>query len=390
MDDVRKVILSDPLVSRVFGSGVTAFVVGGYVRDILRGVVSRDIDFVVVGDPRRVVPRIFPEGNSIIAFRENLLVRVVAGNTTADFSELRGDIRDDLLRRDFTVNAIGWSPGTGLVDPVKGVSDIVRGRLRGLSEKNFVNDPLRLLRAYRLSAELGWSVERKTKTIIKDLRHLMVMPAPERITLEFHKLLNAEGYLKALKLAWVHGILDNIISINSCRLSDNIKALSRLTAFFKDIPEEWRSELHKAFSQGLSFGGMVRAERLLHGADLRRTRMRLSRAIVKRLTVSSRFLDLYEEKGELNDRAIFDLFSLAGDSVIDFALLTGKMRLLRKAAGFLQLHPLLAAEEVMEISGLVAGPKLGRVLRTLKKMQFLGKIRDEREAREWLIHGDPL
>lgn len=385
INNVREAVLSHPLISRIVSAEREVFLVGGYLRDLLRGIRSRDIDFVVRGDPGSMVSMIFPEGEgSVIAFRETLLVRVVLGDTTVDFSELKGEIEDDLSRRDFTVNAIAWSPEKGLIDPLKGVSDIEKGRLRGISEKNFVDDPLRLLRAYRFAAELGWTIDQGTRRIIRKLKQSIKVSATERITLEFYKLLNSEGSLNALKQALEDGLMEEIIAIDSGKLRENIKALSRLNSFLKKIPEELRSDLDNTFSQGLSLIGLLRAEQLLYGSDIHRSSLSLSRAIVKRLVVTMKLLDTYKKKEDLNDSEIFDLFAGAEDAVMDFALLTKKMRFLKKVERFLQVRSVLAAEEVMRVTGLESGPELGRVLHDMRKLQFLGKIKDEEGARKWL------
>ena len=387
MDNLGRAVLGNPMVSRIFGTEEEVFLVGGYLRDILRGVQSKDIDFVVRGDPRSRVSRIFPEGEgSVIGFRETLLVRVVVGDTTVDFSELKGKIEEDLARRDFTVNAIAWSPERGIIDPLGGVSDIRKGRLRGISEKNFVDDPLRLLRAYRFAAELGWTIDQRTRKIIRKLKHSTRVSATERITLELYKLLNAEGSVNALKQAFKDGLLEEIIALDINRLKDNIKAISRLDSFLKKIPQELRSGLDKTFSQGLSLIGLLRAEQLLYGSDIHRSNLSLSRAILKRLVVTMKLLDAYTytKKEDLNDLKIFDLFAEAGDAVMDLALLTKKVSFHRKAERFLQISPVLAAEEVMRVTGLGSGPELGRILHEMKKVQFLGKIKDEEGARKWL------
>lgn len=385
ISNVRESVLSNPLISRIFGSGVETFLVGGYLRDFLRGVRSMDIDFVVRGDPRSVVSRIFPEGEgSVIAFRETLLVRVVLGDSTVDFSELGGEIEDDLFHRDFTVNAIAWSAEKGLIDPLSGVSDIEKGRLRGISEKNFMDDPVRLLRAYRFAAELGWTIVHGTRKIIRKLKQSIKVSAGERITLEIFKLLNAEGSLTALKQALIDGLLDEIIVIDSGKLRENIKAISRLTSFLKKIPEEWMAYLDKTFSQGLSFTGLLRAEQLLNGSNLEQSNLSLSKAVLKRLMITAELLNEYEKKGDLDESQIFDLFVEAGDAVRDFVLLTRNMRFLKKAERFLRISSVLPSEEVMKITGLGSGPELGRVLHEMKELQFLGKIKNEKDARKWL------
>jgi tRNA nucleotidyltransferase/poly(A) polymerase len=384
MRDLKETILGDPLISRVFRTAEETFLVGGYLRDLLRGVRSKDIDFVVRGDPGSIVSRIFPQREgSVIAFRETLLVRVVLRDTVVDFSELKGDIESDLCRRDFTANAIAWSGQKGIIDPLNGISDIGLGIIRGVSEKNFLDDPLRLLRAYRFAGELGWKIDRKTRKMIRKFKDYIKQSAAERITLEVFKLLNSDNYLRALRQAFVDGLLNEIINLETKQLQTNLKVLSRLSSFLKKIPEEWKVHLDKTFSQGLSFAGLLRAEQFLYRADLEGSKLSLSRAIRKRLEGTSALLNTYEENRDIDDSRIFDLFTAAGDAVMDFARLTRSRRILKKAELFIRIPSVLPAAEVMEMSGLGPGPSLGRLLREMRKLRFLGEIENEKDAGTW-------
>lgn len=385
MDDLRKKILGEPLVSRVFEAGVEAFLVGGYLRDILRGVISKDIDFVIKDDPKNLVTRIFPDLNkSIIEFKKVLMVRVVTGNKTIDFSELKEGIEDDLKHRDFTMNAIAWSPENGVVDPLEGVVDIKKCRIKSISEKNFMNDPLRLLRAYRFAAELGWTIDGGTRKIIRKLKNSIKQSATERITLEILKLLNSDGHLNALKAAVTDGLLQEILAIKNNQLNNNIKALSRFKSFLKKIPEEYKGFFNETFSQELAYIGLLKAEQLLYGSSLERNNLRLSRATLKRIMVTAKLLKRYEKNRGMNDVRIFDIFTEAGDAVMDFALLAGREKLLKKAERFMNIQPVLPAEKVMEITALGGGPGLGALLKEMRCLQFIGKIRNEKDARAWL------
>ncbi len=382
---VETALFSNPLVARILGAEKEIFLVGGYLRDLLRGMRSRDIDFVVRGDPGRIVSRLFPKGEGrVIAFRQTRLVRVVVGDATIDFSELKGEIEDDLSRRDFSVNAIAWSLERGLIDPLSGMDDIRKGRLRGISEKNFMDDPLRLLRAYRFAAELGWIIDGGTRRIIRKLKQAINVSASERITLELYKLLNSESCLDGLKAALEDGIMSEIIDITHEMLRDNVKAVSRLNSFLKKLPEEFAFPVDGIFSQGLSVIGLLRAEQLLYGADMGRSRLRLSNAVRERLAAATKLLDACKMKQRLDDSEIFDLFARAEGAVMDFALLTKKMSFLRKAGRFLKIRALLSAEEVMGVTSLGPGPELGRVLHDMRRRQFLGQLKNEEDARKWL------
>ncbi len=385
MNSIRETVLRDPFVSRVFGTGLDAYLVGGYVRDLLRGVKSNDMDFVVKGDVRRLVPELYPDGDvSIIEFRNAMLVRVVKGDYTLDFSELKGELRNDLVRRDFSMNAVAWSPQTGIIDPLKGVSDIRKGLIRGISEKNFLDDPLRLLRAYRFASELQWKIDVETRGIIRKLKKFIHKSATERITLELFRMVNADGHLKALQKAFTDGLLEEIIAINTDYLQNNIKVLSRLNAFLKRIPEEWRAELDLRFSQGLLRKGILRAEQLLFRADLEESRLSLSTAILKRLLLATRFLNAIEKNRNLRDSQVYDLFTEAGDAVKDLVLLSRRQRFLKTAERFMRIPRLMSSENIMEVKGIGPGSELGRILYEMKRQQFLGKIKDEKDALKWL------
>ena len=388
MMDIRKRLHREPLISRVLGTGINLYLVGGYVRDILRGAVSKDIDFVVKGNPERVLNKIaFEIGGSVVKFSKVPLVRIVAGDYTLDFTELKGTIEEDLSQRDFTVNAIAWSARVGVIDPFDGAQDIKEKRIRAISEENLVNDPLRLVRAYRFSGEFGWEIEDRTRKTIRKLKDLIRRPATERITLEMFRLLNSinpVSCLKAIKMAKRDGILEEIIILDNKQLDRNIKVLSRFNAFLNKIPQEDKVFLNEPFSQGLSYGGLLRAELLLYGSFLERNRLSISGAILKRLRITSGLIRELEQEKRIDNKRAFDLFSKAGESVRDFAFLTMRQSMLRKARRFMIATPVLTAERIMEITRIGPGPQLGNVLKELKELCFLGEIKNEKDAVVWL------
>lgn len=388
MKDIRERVLREPLISRVFGMGMKVYLVGGYLRDILRGARSKDIDFAVEGNPESILEEFALEiGGNVVKFDKAPLVRVVAGDYTLDFTELKGTIEENLSQRDFTVNAIAWSEKEGIIDPFNGFADIRGKRIRAISEDNFLDDPLRLIRAYRFSGEFGWEIEAGTRKTIRRLKDLIRQPATERITLEIFKLLNSinsKSYLNALKMAERDGILEEIIICKNKQLELNIKALSRFNIFLNKIPQEGKLSFNRPFSQGLSYLGLLRAELLLYGSFLERNRLSISRVILKRLRVTSVILKEMGEDKKMDDRRVFDLFTKAGEAVRDFAFLTMRQGLLRKAERFMVATPVMTTERIMEITRLGPGPELGNVLGELKKLRFLGEIKNETHAVVWL------
>ena len=172
-------------------AGDDAYVVGGAIRDGLLGRPVVDVD-VACREPEgaarayadRAGGALFPlserHGAWRVAFRDG---------RTVDFTPLRDGLEDDLRSRDFTVNAIARPVGRGeYVDPLGGRRDLEARILRAVSEAVFVDDPLRLLRAVRLEAELGFRMDAATEELVRRHAALVTRPAGERILGELERL----------------------------------------------------------------------------------------------------------------------------------------------------------------------------------------------------------
>jgi tRNA nucleotidyltransferase/poly(A) polymerase len=298
---------------------------------------------------------------------------------------MQGTIEEDLSNRDFTINSMAWSPATGLIDPYGGLKDIRHGVVRAVSSQNLKNDPLRLVRAYRFSAELEMSVSRATRGLIRPLARKIRASAPERITLEFFKLLSSENPSKALTEALSDGVLNQIIPLSFNKLKSSIKSISSLDINVKKVHERL---ILKEFSQGLSIRGLHRLERLMIGAELDKALFSLSTDIRKRLEDTGRLYGEFKKINKMNKYNRFELFSAAGESAGDLLVLAGQVELLGDLKRFkkIQDRGLIGAEEVMKISGIGSGPGLGRVLRDMKRLQFAGELRTRQAARRWLAN----
>jgi tRNA nucleotidyltransferase/poly(A) polymerase len=384
MRDLKGKIIKESMVSRVLDAGGDVFLVGGYIRDLVRGSRSKEIDFVARGDIRKLASFVFPDSATIIEFKGASLVRAVTGDCTVDITELKGDIEDDLRRRDFTMNAIAWSAKEGIIDPLRGIDDIRRQSIRGIAEGNFVDDPLRLLRAYRFAGELGWKIEEGTRVLIRKLARSVRSSSFERITSEMFRLLDSRHFLRALKMARKDGLAGHILDLRDDKMSDNIRELSLLNLFIAKMHGRSSFRFDETFSQGLSYSGLLKAEQLLHGSVMEKNCLSLSSAILKRATVADRFLDAYEKNRRMNRAKIFEFFVGAREGAFDLALLTRRRRLVEDAQRFLGMMNIVTTARIMDITGLNGGPELGSLLKELKRMQFLGRISDEESAVEWL------
>ena len=173
--------------------------VGGAVRD---GLLDRlqdqpDLDLVVPTDAIALTKALAQElhGTCVVLDAERSIARLVLGGWTVDIARQEGDrIEDDLWRRDYRLNAIAVSlrPWGELWDPTGGLSDLQQGVLTAVSEANLTDDPLRLLRGLRLTAELPLTLASQTLGWIE--RHAERLPeaAPERILAELQRLVRGE------------------------------------------------------------------------------------------------------------------------------------------------------------------------------------------------------
>ncbi len=204
-------------------AGYHAFVVGGCVRDLLRGTPPHDFDLTTDATPDEMRAslgdfRLIPTGaahGTLTVISDSKPVEVTTHRADGDYADARHpdrvffsrNIEDDLSRRDFTVNAMAWNKERGLVDLFGGREDLENKILRAVGdpEKRFSEDALRILRAFRFSAQLDFAIEEKTalaarhrcaglskisvERIFSELQKLLVAPAAER---GFAALVDAE------------------------------------------------------------------------------------------------------------------------------------------------------------------------------------------------------
>lgn len=187
--------------------GYTAYIVGGCVRDALLGKEPNDFDITTSAQPNEVA-EIFAKYHVIDTGLKHGTLTVVIEKVPVEITTYRIDgeytdnrhpasvrftdkIEDDLARRDFTVNAMAYSDKRGLVDCFGGMCDLENGIIRcvGNADARFGEDALRILRALRFAATLGFEIESETKQSIIKNRFLLKNIAAERIQAEFFKLI---------------------------------------------------------------------------------------------------------------------------------------------------------------------------------------------------------
>ena len=198
----------EEMISRVEAAGFEAYAVGGCIRDTLAGRSDLyDWDMCSSAEPSQIMEifsdrKVIPTGikhGTVTVISEGEPVEVTTFRAEGDYSDSRHpdsvcfvkDIKEDLARRDFTVNAMAYAPSKGLIDPFGGRRDLEAGILRCVGDpvKRFTEDALRVLRGLRFMSQKGLEAEPETDRAIRSEFWRLGNIAQERITSEFIKLM---------------------------------------------------------------------------------------------------------------------------------------------------------------------------------------------------------
>lgn len=235
------------MIRTIEEAGFEAYAVGGCVRDSILGKHPEDWD-LTSNASRDTLEALFPD--AVIVNRKLGVMRISEGEMiTADIAAYRidGEYKDyrrpetviftdeldeDLKRRDFTMNAIAVSPDRGVVDPYHGREDIERKLIRGIGDPRvrFEEDALRILRAVRFAAQLGFEIDGDTLRAMKEKMNLLAFISVERIREELAKILTAENCGKGLALLVETGAMPYILG-KACMeyaAADELEKLARL------------------------------------------------------------------------------------------------------------------------------------------------------------------
>ncbi|MBE6890744.1 MAG: HD domain-containing protein [Ruminococcaceae bacterium] len=197
--------------------GYESYLVGGCVRDYLLGKTPSDFDVTTNARPETII-EIFKDSAHLVAtglkhgtvtvIKDHVSVEVTTYRVDGDYSDNRHpevvrfspELKEDVLRRDFTINSMAYSPKHGFKDHVNGLDDLDNGVIRCVGDPavRFEEDSLRILRALRFSSILGFEIEENTSSQIHKKAHLLENISIERITTEFIKLLCGEYSEKIL------------------------------------------------------------------------------------------------------------------------------------------------------------------------------------------------
>ena len=248
-------------ISRLEEAGHEAVVVGGCVRDFLMGRVPTDYDLATSALPEEVMAalpgeRIVPTGlkhGTVTLVTRGMAIEITTYRVDGEYLDHRrpagvrftGSLTEDLRRRDFTVNAIAWSPSRGYFDPADGRRDIEAKVIRAVGEaaSRFQEDALRILRALRFAARLLFSIEPDTALALTKLKDTLRFVARERVGAEIVGFVLGPG---AARIAQAHR---DVLEAAIPELSKvNPNEWARALCFMERAPVEPAARLAVLFS----------------------------------------------------------------------------------------------------------------------------------------------
>ena len=214
------------IIETLQAAGFEAYAVGGCIRDSVLGKEPDDWDITTSAKPeevkklfRRTIDTGIMHGTvTIMIEKEGFEVTTYRIDGKYEDSRHPKDVtftanlKEDLRRRDFTINAMAYNEKDGLIDIFEGIEDIERGLVRcvGDAKERFKEDALRMMRAVRFSAQLGYTIEEKTKEAIKELAPTLLHISAERIQTELVKLLVSD-HPDYLRTAYEIGITAQVL-----------------------------------------------------------------------------------------------------------------------------------------------------------------------------------
>lgn len=432
---------------------VDVYVIGGYVRDHIMGRVhpDKDIDIVVLGDgpsmARAVAREISHEikvtvfktfGTAMFRYR-NCEVEFVGARKESYSEDSRkpsvvpGTLEDDQNRRDFTINALAISlnarnPGE-VLDPFGGIDDIRNGIIRTPLDPDatFSDDPLRMMRAVRFSAQLGFKVSDETMASIARNAERIKIVSAERITTELRKIMEAAVPSAGLLLLEETGLL-NLILPEVARLKgvedkegkghkDNfhhtLKVLDNIAEKSDDLWLRWAALLHdvakpvtKKFvtGTGWTFHGHEFIGARMVPEIFTRLKLPLNdrmKYVMKLVGLHLRPISLVQE--EVTDSAVRRLLFEAGDDIDDlmllceaditsgnrmkvqkhrnnFTLVRSKLKEIEEKDAVRIFQPPVHGEEIIAAFDITPGPNVGVIKSAIKEAILDGIIPNEHEA----------
>ena len=423
------------IVEKLQKGGFTAYFAGGCVRDSLLGREPKDYDIASNATPDEILS-LFPKGDSVGAHFGVVLVRksrfhfeIATFRQDGDYSDGRrpdsvtfSDPESDAHRRDFTVNGLFEDPAEGkVIDFVGGRADLEKKILRAIGDpgERFGEDYLRLIRAVRFAAALGFEIEENTWRAVRDQSSKIKEIAPERIREELDKIWlhpnRVRGFDLLAESGLMESILPEIMDLQGCDqppefhpegdvfvhtrimlglLDEEASLPLVLSVLFHDIAKPVTKRVDERNGR-IRFDGHAK-----EGAEITEKilkRLRYSNAVIN-ATVSGvahhmDFINVSEMRPAnlkrfiaretfADELELHRIDCLGSHGKLDnYEFLTGKQEEFARVP--ILPKPWLTGRDVME-AGVSPGPEIGKILREAQDLQLDGELGSREESLHWL------
>ncbi|MEQ8469102.1 CCA tRNA nucleotidyltransferase [Coleofasciculus sp. E1-EBD-02] len=385
-----------------------ACLVGGAVRDALLGRQADylDLDFVVPHDAVKVARKLAShyKAGFVVLDEARQIARVVFDTATVDIAQQEGEtLETDLYRRDFTINAIAYNPQTQqIIDPLQGVADCRAGIIRMVSPANLQDDPLRLLRAYRQAAQLGFTIEPTTQSTIRQLAPLLANIAAERVQVELNYLLQSPQGTPWLTAAWQDQLLHHWFPDTKADNFTQIAATDNAAILLAQIWQTLASQLKTPVSgKSLSWLSLAKLTNVLPSevepAEAQLLQLKYSRAEIRAVLIMIQYLPqlLSHVTSPMSLREQYFFFQAVGSVFPALAVLAvAEGVLVESIAPLINRYlnpenqvahptPLVKGHDLMQQLKLPPSPQIGELLTEIQIARIEGKVSTRDEALEF-------
>ena len=377
----------------------STYLVGGAVRDAFLGRKGTylDLDFVVPEKSVEIAKKIAHhyQAGFIVLDEVRQIARVVFPQGTLDFALQEGSTLDtDLRRRDFTINAIAYNfRQQETIDPLGGIQDLEKGIIRMISPDNLQDDPLRLLRAYRQAAQLGFDIDLETREHIRLLAPLIEEVAAERVQTEFNYILANGKDHKWLQYAWEDGLVKPWFpTINKAKINE----IESVNSIAESLTSKWQGfgDNFPKWLELAKLATLVATDSQLAESELER--LKYSRAYIRAVSTAVKCLSQLQAQSIplslreqyfffLEAKKVFPILATRAIAVgINPAVLFPLIdRYTDKNDFVVNPRQLITGNDLLQELQIKPSPMIGHLLTEVKIADIENKIANKKEALEY-------